>query len=135
MLSAHLAIPRSKYHEDRQVAAFCARVLERINALPGVVSAGMVNRLPLGGVVQIGSIQFENVDAGEARLPSADWRTVTPGYFVALGIPLREGRDFTEHDAEGAPPAGAGSSRSASPSGPRTDGWRCRHWRRSLRCS
>ena len=81
-------------------------MLERINALPGVVSAGMVNRLPLGGVVQIGSIQFENVDAGEARLPSADWRTVTPGYFAALRIPLREGRDFTEHDAEGAPPVG-----------------------------
>jgi putative ABC transport system permease protein len=106
VLSAHLAIPRSKYPEDRQVAAFCARVLERVAAVPGVVSAGMVNRLPLGGVAQIGSIQFENVDSGETRLPSADWRTVTPGYFEALGIPLRAGRTFTDHDGEGAPPVG-----------------------------
>ena len=51
--------------------------------LPGVVSAGMVNRLPLGGVMQIGGTQFENVDAGEARLPGADWRTVTPSYLPA----------------------------------------------------
>lgn len=106
VLSAHLAIPRSKYPQDRDVAAFCARLRERVAELPGVASAGMVNRLPLGGVAQIGSIQFENVEASEARLPSADWRTVTPGYFATLGIPLREGRDFTEHDGEDAPPVG-----------------------------
>jgi predicted permease len=35
-----------------------------------------------------------------------DWRTVTPGYFDALGIPLRGGRVFTEFDSEKAPPVG-----------------------------
>ena len=106
VLSAQMAIPRSKYREDRQVAAFCAQVLERVSALPGVTSAGMVNRLPLGGVGQVGSIEFENVDAGEARRPSGDWRTVSPGYFSTMGIPLREGRAFTEHDGEGSPLVG-----------------------------
>jgi putative ABC transport system permease protein len=106
VLSAQMAIPRAKYREDRQVAAFCAQVLDRVAALPGVVSAGMVNRLPLGGVGQVGAIEFENVDAGEARLPSGDWRSVTPGYFSTMGIPLREGRTFTEHDDEGSPPVG-----------------------------
>ncbi|PYQ01145.1 MAG: ABC transporter permease [Acidobacteria bacterium] len=106
VVSAHLAIPRTKYRDDRQVAAFCARVLDGVATRPGVVSAGMVNRLPLGGVGQLGSIEFENVDAEGSRRPSADWRTVTPGYFATMGITLREGRTFTEHDGEGSPLVG-----------------------------
>src|SRR6185436_4381902 len=47
VLSLHLAIPRAKYTDDRQVASFCQRVLERVQAVPGVEHAGMVNRLPL----------------------------------------------------------------------------------------
>jgi putative ABC transport system permease protein len=105
VLSLHLAIPRSKYTDDTQVAAFCTRLLERVAELPGFESAGMVNRLPLGGVPQIGSLEFEDA-VNEARLPSADWRSVTPAYFETLGIPLKAGRVFTAADDEAAPPAG-----------------------------
>jgi putative ABC transport system permease protein len=106
VVSAHLAIPRQKYRDDREVSRFCQRVLERVRALPGVASAGMVNRLPLAGGVQIGLIEFEGVDPQAVRLPSVDWRTVTPDYFRTLDIPLREGRDFSEGDDESAPPVG-----------------------------
>jgi hypothetical protein len=57
--SLHLAIPRAKYPKDRDVAAFCARILERVQALPEVVSAGLVNRLPLAGGAQTGPVEFE----------------------------------------------------------------------------
>src|SRR6185295_15712899 len=50
----HLAIPRAKYPKDRDVAAFCARIVDRVAALPDVLAAGMVNRLPLGGGTQTG---------------------------------------------------------------------------------
>jgi len=106
VVTLHLAIPRAKYARDRDVAAFCAQLVERVRALPRVVSAGMVNRLPLGGVAQLGMIEFEGAEGREARLPSADWRTVTPGYFAALGIPLREGRLFTDRDGADAPTVG-----------------------------
>jgi predicted permease len=105
VLSLQLAIPRSKYADDAKVAAFCTRLLERVAELPGVDSAGMVNRLPLGGVPQIGALEFEDA-ARDARLPSADWRSVTPAYFATLGIPLREGRAFSAADDEAAPPVG-----------------------------
>src|SRR5204863_3663208 len=53
------AIPRSKYKDDPAVAAFCARIVERVAALPGVASAGMVNRLPMAGTGQINLLHFE----------------------------------------------------------------------------
>jgi predicted permease len=102
-LSLHLAIPRSKYPKDLDVAAFCSRLLEQVRAVPGVAAVGMVNRLPLAGVAQIGSVEFDRPSEGEMIV---DWRTVTPGYFDALGIPIREGRVFTEFDTEKAPPVG-----------------------------
>jgi putative ABC transport system permease protein len=105
-LSLHLAIPRSKYGKDREVAEFCRRVLERVTALPGVASAGMVNRLPLGGVAQIGTIEAEASVLADGRIDAVDWRTVTPDYFRTLDIPLLRGRGFTEADADPDRPVG-----------------------------
>ncbi|HEY3192993.1 MAG TPA: ABC transporter permease, partial [Solirubrobacterales bacterium] len=102
VLSLHLAIPRSKYPKDQDVAAFCGRILEQVSSVPGVAAAGMVNRLPLAGA-QIGSVEFDRSSEAEAVV---DWRTITPGYVEAIGIPLREGRLFTERDTETAPPVG-----------------------------
>jgi predicted permease len=98
----HLAIPRAKYPNDRDIAAFCGRILERIRAVPGVVSAGFVNRLPLAGGAQTGPIEFEGIEPGIATA-QVDFRTVTPDYFATLRIPLLSGRTFTERDQEDAP--------------------------------
>jgi putative ABC transport system permease protein len=102
VLTAHLAIPRSKYPKDPEVAAFCGRILEGVQALPEVESAGMVNRLPLAGGTQTGGIAVQG-SAGDIHEVSTDLRTVTPDYFRTLGIPLLRGRSFTEADDEGAP--------------------------------
>ncbi len=106
VLSMHLAISRSKYGTDREVARFCQSVLERLRSLPGIDSAGMVNRLPLGGGIQIGRLQFEGIDLPVNRLGDVDWRTVTPGYFQTLGIPLLRGRTFSDSDVEDSKPVG-----------------------------
>ena len=98
----HLAIPRAKYPQDRDVAAFCARILDRIRAVPGVVSAAFVNRLPLAGGTQTGPIEFEGIPKGIST-ENVDFRTVTPDYFATLRIPLRGGRLFTDRDDEEAP--------------------------------
>jgi predicted permease len=95
VLSMHLAVSRSTYRNDAQVAAFCSRVVERVAALPGVLSAGMVNRLPLSGNNQVMTFEFE--EAGGGPLPVQS-RTATSGYFRTMSIPLREGRLFTASD-------------------------------------
>jgi putative ABC transport system permease protein len=105
----HLAIPRSKYPSDRDVANFCRRVLDRVQALPDVVAAAMVNRLPLAGGTQTAGIEFEGIEsrgAASGQGTQADLRTVTPDYFRTLQIPLVAGRTFTETDSEDAPPVG-----------------------------
>lgn len=100
VVSLHMAIPRAKYPTDGQIAAFYQRIVDRVAAVPGVIVAGMVNRLPLGGNDQRLAIAFEGV-AGEPV--SLQTRSVTPDYFRAMGIAVREGRTFSEADRAQAP--------------------------------
>jgi predicted permease len=104
VLTMQLAIPRAKYPQDRQVAALCHDILDRVRQLPGVRVAGMVNRLPLGGVAQINRVQLER-SALQDNV-TVDSRSVSADYFVALGIALKSGRTFTEADGADAPPVG-----------------------------
>ena len=126
VLSLHVAIPRSKYRDDRQVAAFSSRLVTQVMTLPGVVSAGMVSRLPLAGVESSGEVQCEV--AGEPVTVVGDIRTVTPGYFATMGIPLIEGRTFSEQDHAAAPAVGIVDARLARAMWPgqRAVGRRCR---------
>jgi putative ABC transport system permease protein len=101
-----LAIPRSKYQDDRQVAAFTDRLLEQVASIPEVASAGLVNRLPLGGVGAFGGLEFDAPEPKRNAFPSVDWRSVSPGYFQTIGIPLLDGRVFDARDNDGADPVG-----------------------------
>jgi predicted permease len=68
-----------------------------------VTAAAATTQLPLDGY----SISFSYWPAGtdmpERDRPNGDFRSVTPGYFEAIGIPLRQGRTFTRMDGPGAP--------------------------------
>ncbi len=97
-----LAIPRSKYQDDRQVAAFTDRLIEQVAGIPEVASVGLVSRLPLGGVGAFGGLEFDAPEPRRTAFPAADWRSVSPGYFQTMGIPLIEGRHFDARDVDGA---------------------------------
>jgi len=94
VLTMHLAVSRAKYPQDEQVAAYYQRLEARLLALPGVRGAGFVNRLPLSGVAQTGGVEFE----GKEGNFGTDWRSASPGYFAAMGIPLVSGRVFGDTD-------------------------------------
>ncbi len=84
---------------------FYEQLLERIKALPGVLSASLATYLPLGGVSSATGVKVP----GHPPLPGQDGFPVQhfdlgPGYFVTMGTPLLRGREFTERDREGAPP-------------------------------
>ena len=100
VLSLHMAIPRTKYQSDEQIAAFYRRLVDRVLAIPGVLSAGMVNRLPMTGNDLLMSFEFEDHDGRQVPL---QLRSVTPGYFQSMSIPVRGGRVFTEEDRASAP--------------------------------
>ena len=95
----------TKYPNAQQQAAFFDRVLEQVSALPGVVSAGATTTLPLVGS---GSTQPFTVEgrpeSAVAEQPMALTRYISPDYFRTLGIPLRQGRFFTDQDRENGVP-------------------------------
>ena len=83
------------------VAATQADVLDRIGHLPGVVSTGATQLLPIRNDPYGESFQIEGrpIQSHDALLP-AEYRVVSPGYFSAMQIPLLEGRYLSDSDTE-----------------------------------
>jgi putative ABC transport system permease protein len=89
---------------SRTIVQFYRDLTERVQALPGVRSVGVVGDLPIGDGNSMWSILVDGAPQVEvAQAPSAMPQQVTPGYFRTLGIPVLRGREFTADDREGAP--------------------------------
>jgi len=98
VLTAQISLPPTKYDNAQQRNRFFQNLLPQISAVPGVQSAGVVDPLPLAG----DSI-WEFFIEGGPLLPNGagqntNFRRCTPDYFSAMGIPLLQGRLFTERD-------------------------------------
>ena len=97
MLTATLSAPENAYSRPEDAQRFYRRLLERIDASPGVERVGFGNDLPLfitAGrplLVDRGSAHPTQGSAGEVR--------VTPGFIEAMRIPLLRGRTLTEQDS------------------------------------
>jgi putative ABC transport system permease protein len=102
ILIVETKLPFSKYPEGHRMATFYQQLLERVGALPGVSSAGAVSHVPLSGAIFTTPFIIEGLPAQE-RGDEVNYRKVSSNYFTAMGIPLREGRFFTEQDVEGSP--------------------------------
>jgi len=91
-----------------QVAGFYKEIIRRVSELPGVERVAIGTIVPWRDAGTFGpGFQF-TVD-GYAKVngeedPRARFRTVSPGFFAALGVPIVAGRDFTEADRHGAEP-------------------------------
>ena len=103
LLTMRIVLPPSKYPEAPQVFNYYTQLQERVRNLPGVVSAGTVDILPLNG----GNTTRVYVDGEPVPQPGketeANMRVVNEHYFQTLGVPLVAGRWFDERDQDGAP--------------------------------
>jgi putative ABC transport system permease protein len=90
----------TKYEDAQAVARFYDRLIERLEAVPGVTRAGAINTLPLAGwgCCWMPSVIEEFPPAEGQRPPEFFHRRTTPGYFEAMSIPVVEGRAFTPDD-------------------------------------
>lgn len=89
---------------DAQRGAFVEQILERLRADSRVASAGAVSHLPLAGNGPTFNFDIEGQPpAAPGEELKAQVRSASPEYFRAPGIPLVEGREFTERDAAGTP--------------------------------
>ena len=94
-----------RYPEPHQRLAFVERAMEQIRAVPGVVSVGTTTKIPLtgGGSTQPFSVEGRPT-AAIAEQPMAQTRYISPDYFRAIGIPLRQGRFFSDQDRDNSVP-------------------------------
>jgi predicted permease len=105
VLTMRTPLPMPQYESTARREQFYDRVLSDIRALPGVTTAGYIGALPLAFKTDISTfpivLEGEAPDAASTR--RASLRFLTPGYFAAMGIPLRRGRDITDSDTADAP--------------------------------
>jgi putative ABC transport system permease protein len=97
-IALELSLPNVRYPDRDARGRFVKPLLDRIEALPGVVAAGINNRGPLSGVGSNLGLWVEGVEMPPMDRPSVDYRCVSPDFFRAIGIPLVGGRLVTERD-------------------------------------
>lgn len=87
-------------HPEDRVAGFYGDLLERIRAVPGVVAAGASSTNPFRQSGFSNSVTPEALaaEAPPSGLVQAGWRSVTPGFFDAMRIPILQGRAFGPAD-------------------------------------
>jgi len=99
VLTMRTVLPQSKYKEAPQREAFYEQVLDRVQHLPGVVSAGYTTSVPLlwkGGTSGFVPEGIKSPIPGMAY--DANHREVSPDYLKTMNIPLRQGRYFDKRD-------------------------------------
>ena len=104
ILTMNLSLPDLRYDTPVKRATFYKSLTERLEALPGVRSAGAVMFLPLRVSIlsfRVGVNSFViqgRPPVPQDQRPQADYRIATPGYFSTMGIALQQGRLLDPHD-------------------------------------
>src|SRR5262249_27877377 len=105
LLVADTTVPIASIAAAPEAVRFYHTLLPELTALPGVEAASAVMGVPTqsrsnGGYAIEGGLTFEQMGV---RSPQAIFTVNTPGYFSTIGVPIREGRDFSDADNDGAP--------------------------------
>jgi putative ABC transport system permease protein len=104
VLTARLTPSGPKYEDHSDHAKFYHQVLEKLSVVPGVQDAGVINTLPLErGPTTAFRVEGRPVTTPD-KWPSVNYRIVSPNYFRAMGIPVLQGRAYTNRDNESGPP-------------------------------
>lgn len=102
VLTMEVSLPLARYPEGAQMP-FYQQLEQRIAAIAGVGAVGAINILPLSNNYDSRGIQVEDHPRPDGQGLSPQARSVTPGYFAAMGIPVLAGRTFDAFDTEDRP--------------------------------
>ncbi len=148
VLTVMVSLPPARYRGDERILTTFERIEQEFRSIPGVRTVGGTMALPLSGQDGRRGVGIEGREPTPDVPTRAHPRSVTPGYFQAMGIRLTAGRTFTDADRADSPPVTIVNETmarrywpDASPVGKRviiggTDDWRevvgvvrdVRHW-------
>lgn len=101
ILTMQIFLPGAKYQSGNEVSRFYRQVLQKVESIPGVESASLINYPPLGVIST--TVPFE-VPGRESPSPDdtlvAQYSVVSSEYFRTTGIHLLSGREFTNQDRD-----------------------------------
>jgi putative ABC transport system permease protein len=100
-------VPALSYGKtDQQVIDFYKESMRQIDALPGVTATAFSTLAPWRDADTVGiGLQFSGDGHAHGKDdPRALWRTISPGFFAALGVPILQGRDFNDLDDQNREP-------------------------------
>jgi len=107
LLTARVELTPVRYQSNEEIRAFYQRLVERLEAIPGVRSAAVVKALPM---LQLELGDWSFVREGRHSLPPtpsewnlAYWQTMSPEYFETMEIPVLQGRGLEAGDRLGSP--------------------------------
>ena len=92
--------PNSSYKTQEARNSYFTEALHRVMEVQGIEGAGLSDSLPLGHNRSWG-VAAKGVQYTPQNYPNGFPRIISDGYFHAMGIPLKAGRDFTERDTKG----------------------------------
>ena len=102
VLTASISLPPAEYRDPDALSRFYADAISRLNAIPGVVAAGAGTDLPWTGYDDnMGGFHREGEAASVGDERHARYHVASPDYFRALGVPLLQGRFFSDRDSRG----------------------------------
>jgi putative ABC transport system permease protein len=105
VVSVPIGLPAGRYPTSASCLQFFDRLLPAVQSLPGIESAALVNRLPLGGATNNAvDMQIEGRPAEpEPNAMNVDRRVGSPDYFKTMAIPVVGGRAFDDRDTAAGP--------------------------------
>jgi putative ABC transport system permease protein len=98
VLSARLSLPPKRFETREAIVSFERALHHRLSSLPGVSRSGAITLPPLAGSFSRVPFTVEGRAIERERVPLAQFRFVSPGYFETMRIPLKRGRAFSERD-------------------------------------
>jgi putative ABC transport system permease protein len=105
VLTMEIPLPRARYAESPQRAAFFQQLLERVKSVPGVQAVAVSSSLPPDQLTVSDNFSIEGqAVSSTGELPAGSLLTVSSDYFRALGIPVLRGRSFDATDTAEATP-------------------------------
>jgi putative ABC transport system permease protein len=103
VLTAQLSPAGTQFQSSADLVRFYDQVLDRVRAIPGVQSAGVISTLPLSKGPTVGfRVEGRPILTPDKWVPT-NFRGVSPDYFRTMNIPILQGRAFGPEDNANAP--------------------------------
>jgi putative ABC transport system permease protein len=100
-LTVEIELPETHYNNEQKIKTFWEELLQKVESLPGVISAGTIQPMPLAGIGLPMQVEVEGrpSQGSDTRLETLT-RIADSGYFQAMRIPLIHGRLMHEVDPQ-----------------------------------